>query len=246
MKIEICCYNIGSVVVAEKSGADRVELCASPAEGGVTPGPGTIQLARKLISKELFVMIRPRGGDFLYSDDEFETMLHDIDFAKKTGADGVVLGVLNADGAVDIERTKRLAEAAQPMEVTFHRAFDMTPDPFQALEDVISAGAGRILTSGQKPTAMAGAAVIAELVKKAGDRIRIMAGSGIKDSNVLEVTNLTNVNEIHLSAKKHYPSKMRFINHGLSMGGANDDESRVLLADGDLIARIRMLISSKI
>ncbi len=242
MIIEICCYNIASALIAQQAGADRVELCASPGEGGVTPGPGTILLALKLLSVELYVMIRPRGGDFLYSDDEFETMLHDIEFAKKAGADGVVLGVLNHDGTVDIERTKRLAEAAHPLAVTFHRAFDMTPDPFQALEDVISAGAGRILTSGLRPTALAGATVIAELVKKAGDRIRIMAGSGINDNNALEIINLTNVGEIHLSAKKHYPSKMSFINPELSMGGANDDESRVLLADGEMISRIRMLI----
>jgi len=154
----------------------------------------------------------------------------------------VVLGVLKADGTVDIERTKRLVEAAYPMEVTFHRAFDMTPDPFQALEDVISAGAGRILTSGQKPTALDGAAVIAELVKKGGDRIRIMAGSGINDINAPEIINLTNVSEIHLSAKKHYPSKMSFVNPELSMGGANAGESRVLLADGEMISNIRMLI----
>lgn len=242
MTIEICCYNIASALIAQQAGADRVELCASPGEGGVTPGPGTILLARKLLSVELYVMIRPRGGDFLYSDDEFETMLHDIEFAKKAGADGVVLGVLNHDGTVDIERTKRLAEAAHPLAVTFHRAFDMTPDPFQALEDVICAGAQRILTSGQKPTAMEGAEVISELVKNAGSRISIMAGSGINDNNVLDILRLTNAKEIHLSAKKFFPSGMTFINPGLSMGSTDTDEYRVMLPDGEMISRIRMLI----
>jgi copper homeostasis protein len=242
MTIEICCYNIASALTAQQAGADRVELCSSPGEGGVTPGPGTILLARKLLSVELYVMIRPRGGDFLYSDDEFETMLHDIEFAKKAGADGVVLGVLNPDGAVDIERTKRLAEAAHPLTVTFHRAFDMTPDPFQALEDVISAGAQRILTSGQMPTALKGAEVISEIVTKADTRISIMAGSGINDNNVLEVLERTGVNEIHLSAKKKFPSKMIFIKPGLSMGSTDTDEYRVMLPDGKMIALIRNLI----
>lgn len=237
--LEICCYNIESALIAQNAGANRIELCAGPTEGGTTPGPGTIHITRKIISLPLFVMIRPRGGDFLYSENEVETMLQDIEFAKNAGADGVVLGILKPDGTVDIERTARLVEVAHPMEVTFHRAFDMTADPFRALEDIISTGARRILTSGQKPKAIQGADLISALVKQAGNRISIMAGSGINDVNVLDLMTRTGVQEVHLSAKKYFPSKMLFQNSVLSMGKSNSDEYQTLLADREMIRKIR-------
>lgn len=236
--LEICCYNIESALIAQNAGADRVELCTGPAEGGTTPGPGTVRIARRLLSIDLYVIIRPRGGDFFYSENEFATMLHDIDFAKKERADGVVLGLLNPDGTVDVERTTTLVKAAFPMQVTFHRAFDMTNDPFRAMEDVISTGAARILTSGQKLNAVEGAGLIAGLVKKSGDRISIMAGSGINDANVLKLISLTGVKEIHLSAKKYFPSEMKFRQSGLSMGSADTEEYKVLRADGNMIENV--------
>jgi len=236
--MEICAYNIESAMIAQDSIANRVELCAGPAEGGTTPGPGTIKLARKFLTIDLFVMIRPRGGDFLYNENEFETMIQDIIFAKSAGADGVVLGLLNSDGTVDRERTSKLVETAYPLKVTFHRAFDLTPDPFQALETIITTGAERILTSGQKPTAMQGAALIAGLNRFADGKIAIMAGSGINDANATELISATGVKEIHLSAKKYFPSGMLFRNPDVAMGSAESDEYAVLKADGAMITRI--------
>lgn len=238
IRLEVCAYNIESALIAQRSMADRVELCAGPAEGGTTPGPGTIKLARKLLSVDLFVMIRPRGGDFLYTENEFETMLQDVVFAKKAGADGVVFGLLNADGTVDRERTAKLVETAYPLKVTFHRAFDMANDPFQALETIISTGAERILTSGQKPTAMQGAGLIARLNQLAYGKISIMAGSGINETNAAGLIAATGVNEIHLSARNYFPSEMNFRKTDVTMGAADSSEYSNLRADGEMIARI--------
>ncbi len=240
--LEICAYNLQSALVAQSNGADRVELCACPAEGGTTPGAGVILMARKLLNIPLFVMIRPRGGDFLYTENEFETMALDIAFAKNAGADGVVLGALKRDGAVDTERTARLVEKAHPLEVTFHRAFDMTNDPYQALKDIMTTGAKRILTSGQKATAIQGENLISGLVNIAGENISIMAGSGINDNNIMTLIEKTGVKEVHLSARKHLLSSMKYHQKGLSMGAAGSAEYEILSADGEMIRRISKMI----
>jgi len=236
--IEIGAYNIESALIAQRYGADRVELCSGFAEGGLTPGPGMIKLARKLLSIELYIMIRPREGDFLYTDHEFETMIEDVIFAKNAGADGIVTGLLLANGNVDEKRTRMLVEIAHPMRVTFHRAYDMTNNPYKALETIISTGTTRILTSGQKPDAIQGAGLIVKINEQAAGRIKIMAGCGIKDYNVSEIIKNSGVKEVHLSAKGYTNSKMTFRQPDLFMGTPESDEYMNLLTDGEMIARI--------
>lgn len=218
-KVEICVDTVESALEAQLAGADRVELCDNLIEGGTTPGPGTIQSARANLGIGLNVIIRPRGGDFLYSPIEFDIMKRDIDFCGEAGADGVVTGILRADGRVDIERTGALIEYARPMQVTFHRAFDMTPDPFAALEDIIMAGAERILTSGQKNSAAEGAALLKELLIKAGNRIIIMPGSGIGPANIESLARSTGAHEFHFSGRKTIGSGMIYRKESISMGG---------------------------
>ncbi|GAP71783.1 copper homeostasis protein cutC [Candidatus Symbiothrix dinenymphae] len=209
-ELEICVYSVESAVAAQEAGATRVELCAGFAESGLTPGAGTIQLARKLLTTtQLYVMIRPRGGDFCYSDAEFEAMCLDIDFAKSAGADGVVIGILLPDGNVDIARTKVLVGRAAPMGVTFHRAIDVTADPLQAIDDIIAAGCVRVLTSGQRPTAEEGIEVISQLVKHAKGRIDVMAGSGVNPENAQLFIN-AGVQALHFSAKMLKKSPMTY------------------------------------
>lgn len=217
-KTEVCAYSLESCLTAQESGADRVELCAAMYEGGLTPSAATIRMAREMLEIELFVMIRPRGGDFLYSELEYRQMEQDLLFAKSCGVDGVVLGILKADGSVDVERTRRLVELAAPVKVTFHRAFDMAADYRCALECVIEAGCHRILTSGGQNTAMAGVGQLRELVRQAAGRIQVMAGSGVCAANAVEIA-ATGVNALHLSGKKLCDSGMVFRNPHVSMGG---------------------------
>ena len=184
MIYEICIDSVAGARAASEAGADRVELCAALIEGGITPSRGLIRRARAIPKIKLQVMIRPRGGDFLFNDDEFAEMEFDIDTAKSEGADGVVIGLLKPDGRIDIERSRALIERARPMSVTFHRAFDMTPDPFEALETLIGLGIDRVLTSGQEPSVLEGLPLITELVKRAGSKIIVMPGGGITARNI--------------------------------------------------------------
>ncbi len=179
--IEICLESVESVIAAEKGGADRVELCSDLFEGGLTPTIGTVRTAKKLTEIKINVMIRPRGGDFCYSDEEFEVMKEDIKALKDTGINGIVFGILTPDGDVDMKRSAELIELARPLSVTFHRAFDMTRDPYKALEDLISLGVDRILTSGQEATVPEGAELLSELVRIAGDRVIITPYLEISD-----------------------------------------------------------------
>lgn len=218
MKTELCAYSVESCLVASRCGVTRVELCASPWEGGTTPSAGTIRLARRVPGIRLEVMIRPRGGDFCYSQAEMEQMIEEIRFARACGADGVVFGVLTPDGEVDRARTKALVTEAEGLEVTFHRAFDMTRDPFAALETLVACGCTRILTSGGCNTAMEGAATLGELVRRAAGRIEIMAGSGVRASNARQLA-ATGVDALHFSARGWCESVMRFRNPKVSMGG---------------------------
>jgi len=217
--IEACVNSPQSAIEAEKGGAHRVELCDNLYEGGTTPSAASIIFTRKNIGIGLNVIIRPRGGDFVYSDMEIEIMLQDIAFCKQIGVDGVVLGVLTPDGNVDIFNTKRLTQAAFPMNVTFHRAFDMVADPYKALEDIILCGCDRILTSGLQNKAIEGKDMIASLVTQADNRIIIIAGSGINDQNAASLVRYTDVKEIHTSSKTAYQSKMVFRNPNVFMGG---------------------------
>lgn len=219
-KIEICANSVASCLEAQKGGAYRVELCAGIPEGGTTPSYGEIAVARELLNIELNIIIRPRGGDFLYSDVEHKTMLHDIKIAKKLGVDGVVIGCLKADGTIDMERNRELIAAAEGMSVTFHRAFDMCKNPFESLEQIIALGCDRLLTSGQQPTAIEGISLLSQLVEKAGDRIIIMPGSGVNEDNIAILADKTKAKEFHFSAREPIDSKMEYRNPDLKMGGA--------------------------
>ena len=214
--LEIIGFNIESCRVAQAAGANRIELCANAPEGGTTPSYGFIKAARQILSVELYVMIRPRGGDFLYSDAEFQIMKTDVALCKALGCDGIVTGLLSADGSVDTARCRQLVELAYPMSVTFHRAFDRVSHPFKALEDIIATGCERILTSGQKPTAIEGADMIKRLIEQADERIIIMPGSGVRADNIAAIASQTNAVEFHTSARKFDESKMDFINDAMN------------------------------
>ena len=220
-KLEICTNSVASCIEAQNGGAYRVELCAAIPEGGTTPSYGEISVAREMLDIKLNVIIRPRSGDFLYSEIEHKTMLKDIEIAKSLGADGVVFGCLTADGDVDIERNKELLDAAGDLDTTFHRAFDKCRNPFEALEDIIKLGFNRILTSGQQPKADKGIPLLKELVEKADNRIIIMPGSGITEDNISHIASETGASEFHLSARTPVKSKMKYKDDNVSMGGTN-------------------------
>jgi len=241
MLLEICVDSPDSALIAQAGGADRIELCCALECGGLTPSPGLLQQVRSLLSIPLQVLIRPRSGDFYYSGREFELMREDILFAKQNGADGVVIGILLPDGRIDIARTKDLVETARPLSVTFHRAFDFSRDPHQALEDVISTGADRILSSGQAQSALLGISLLSELVALAGERIIIMPGAGINSQNVMEIIHKTKATEIHLSASKAVQSRMLFCNPSLSLLGGSSSEQPFRQTDPDELKRIRKL-----
>ena len=210
--LEVIGFNFESCVAAQAAGAHRIELCDNPGDGGTTPSYGFIKAAREILSIELYPIVRPRGGDFLYSAAEFEIMKTDVQLCKELGCDGVVIGMLQADGSVDKQRCKQLVDIAYPLGVTFHRAFDRVSDPFKALEDIIETGCERILTSGQKPTAGEGAEMIKALIEQADDRIIIMPGSGVRSGNIVDIATQTGATEFHTSARIFTESKMKFIN----------------------------------
>ncbi len=222
---EVCANGVESCIAAQNGGADRVELCAGIPEGGTTPSYGEILQAReKLNSTLLHVIIRPRGGDFLYNNDEIERMASDIRMARECGVDGVVFGCLTPEGMVDMQKNAYLMEQTAGMSVTFHRAFDHTCDPKQALEDIIKLGFNRILTSGQQPTAPQGIALLSELQQQSARRITILAGCGVNESNIKQLFLKTNISEFHFSARQTVVSKMRFSNPTVYMGKPDADE----------------------
>jgi len=222
--VEVCVDSVASAVAAGRGGAARVELCGSLIEGGITPSAGLVEMARAAVSVALHVMIRPRGGDFCYDRDEFETMRRDIAVAKRLGATGVVFGILDLDGNVDVARTRLLVEEARPLPVTFHRAFDMTADLFRALDDVCAAGVDRVLTSGGEPTSVQGQETIRQLVTRARGRVVVMPGSGIKQENVRSLVDHTGVTEVHVGLRSAIPSPMRHRNPRISMGSVEGRE----------------------
>ena len=209
-ELEVIAFDLFSCLVAENAGAHRIELCANPHEGGTTPSFGMMRMARKASSIQLFPIVRPRGGDFLYDKAEFLSMIEDIKIAKNEGCDGVVIGMLKKDGAIDIDACHDLIHHANGMEVTFHRAFDRVNDQQKALEDIIKLGCTRILTSGGYPTAMEGKDQLQQLVSLADNRIKIMVGSGIRSSNIKEIQSHTKASVFHASARKTVSSMMNY------------------------------------
>jgi copper homeostasis protein len=242
MKIEVCAATVKSVIEAVKGGASRVELCDNLFEGGTTPSAATIEVSSALVKIPIYVMIRPRGGDFLYSDAEFEIMKRDVRYAKKYGASGIVTGLLLSDASVDERRTKELVTIARELDmgVTFHRAFDMTANHRKALETIISIGCERILTSGGENKAIDGKALIRDLVTAADGRISIMAGSGINPYNVKELREYTGVDEIHVSGKRRVPGGMLYRNSKINMGGLPGiPEYDMDITDAEIIRRLK-------
>lgn len=232
--LENCSNSVQSSIEAQKGGAIRVELCDNLAEGGTTPSLSQIQLTRENIDIQLNVIIRPRGGDFLYSDLEFESMKQDIHHCGKSKCDGVVIGILNADGTVDIERNKILVNIAREynMSVTFHRAFDRCADLFKSLEDIINLGCDRILTSGGRKTALEGKEVIKKLIEQANGRIIIMPGSGINENNIAELVEATGLIEFHGSFRSRYNGKMQYQTELLD---SYDEEYTILQTDAQKV-----------
>lgn len=221
-KLEICCFTVESAVKAEKSGADRIELCDNYSEGGTTPSYAAIKYAIGQLSIPVNVIVRPRGGDFLYTAAEYEIIKEDISAIKKLSANGIVIGFLKPNGEIDLERTQEIVELAKPMEVTFHRAFDMSREPLASLEQLKETGIKRILTSGSQETVMEGIDLLRKLVNNAGDNISIMPGGGVNKRSLSELIDKTSAREFHSAAKKFEESNMEYVNEDLSMGGEEE------------------------
>ena len=243
--IEVCVDSVVSAVAAQRGGAQRIELCADLLEGGITPSAGMIELTRSKISIALHVLIRPRGGDFLYNEDEFEVMCRDIDTAKNLGADGLVFGILDADGNVDTWRSRMLVERAQPLSITFHRAFDMSSDLFRALEDVCGTGADRILTSGGHQTALQGLETIMKLVKAARGRLAIMPGSGITADNARRIVEETGALEIHAGLRTAVANPIRLHNPQIALGTIPEGEYRRFRVLEESVRNLRRAVSQE-
>jgi len=229
LALEIAANSLASALAAQEGGADRIELCASLEVGGLTPSYAQIALTRERVRIPIYVLIRPRTGDFVYSDAEHETMLRDIEICVSLGCDGVVIGALDGSGSVDMDRCQALIAAAGPLGVTFHRAFDMSRDPETALEDIIALGCERVLTSGAQADAPSGAALIAKLVAQAAGRISVMPGAGVNARNILALRAQTGAREFHASAKRELPSRMRAGNDlaGMTAGEVLSDVEQV-------------------
>lgn len=236
--LEICADSVESAVAAQRGGAHRIELCTGLAEGGTTPSSGLISTVRSKISIPICVMIRPRAGDFCYGPDDFEAMEQDVLTAKQLGADAVVFGILKEDGRVDVERTRHLINLAHPLGVTFHRAFDMSRDLSEALEELASAGVRRILTSGGKQRVEEGIPAVKSLVKSSAGRIAVMAGGGITESNAHRVVTTTDVTELHASASGPVSSPMRYRNENISMGAMKGREYQRSVVIEDKVRRL--------
>ncbi|MGC1871787.1 MAG: copper homeostasis protein CutC [Acidobacteriaceae bacterium] len=232
MILEICVDSVESAIASRAGGAQRIELCSDLNEGGITPSDGLIQAVRKHVGIEVFVMVRPRGGDSFYTSYEYDVMKTDVARMRELGADGIVLGLLNRDGHVDVQRTHQLVQLADPMQVTFHRAFDMSADLDESLERVIETGAHRILTSGGLQTVSQGAERVTHLIDAAKGRIRVMVGGGIRQENIRKIAQRTKATEFHCSLRIRTQSPVTFRNHSLKLGSvANDEFARYVVLE---------------
>ena len=237
--IEVCVDSVESALRAQEGGANRVELCDNLLEGGTTPSAGAIAVARERLTIGLHVIVRPRGGDFCYSDAEMESMRRDVDVARQLGADGVVIGLLEPDGGIDVPRTRELLERARPLSVTFHRAFDVARDPERALDQLVGMGVDRLLTTGQEPTILEGLELVAALARRAGGRLIVMPG-GVNERNVARVVQATGATEVHVTGTRAVESAMRHRNERIFMGGIlRPAEYSREVTDPDSIRRLR-------
>ena len=245
--LEICCADAESVDAAICGGADRIELCSALSEGGLTPSPGLIDYACQRSTIPVNVLIRPRGGDFVYTESEIIIMIRDIEYASKAGAAGVVIGALCSDGSIDLDSCKRLVDCAKKrgLNVTFHRAFDLCKDPIIGLHSVMSLQCDRLLTSGQNSDAMKGSELIARLIKESSGRIIILAGAGVNPSNAAELIDLTNATELHASAKTVVGSAMTYRNNNATMGDPDADEYSRTVTSTETVAKLSHIIHSK-
>ncbi len=239
LAIEVCVENTDGLIAAQNAGADRVELCASLLEGGLTPSAGMVREALRVATVPFFVMVRPRGGDFLYSDVEFAAMVDDVKQFRDMGVAGVVVGCLASDGSIDEARMRALVEAARPLKVTCHRAFDMARDHAEAIEALVRAGVDRVLTSGRHETALEGLGVLAETVRIAGSRLTVLVCGGLNAENVGSVIDATGAEEVHFAALRDLPSAMRFRNPTVGMGGtALTREYTTTVTDEDAVRAV--------
>lgn len=241
--LEVCSSDIDSAIAAQKGGASRIELCSALSEGGITPSAGLAAEACTL-GLTVHALIRPRGGDFLYSPAEVRTMVADIKMLTQLGVDGVVIGCLTADGDIDIAACRTLVDAAQGVNVTFHRAFDRCRNPQEALEQIISLGCNRLLTSGQEATAVDGIPLLTQLVKQADGRIIIMPGCGVNAGNAAQILQATGAKEIHASASTLVRSQMRFSRSSVYMGAKDADEDSRKVTDANSVAAIIQSLQS--
>jgi copper homeostasis protein len=237
--LEICCGSIDDAIQSQAGGADRVELCSALFVGGLTPSIGTVQEAKRRLKIPVMVMVRPRGGGFCYTSAEFATMERDAEAAVENGADGVVFGILKRDGRIDQRRSDRMRRIIADREAVFHRAFDVTPDPLRALEELIDLGITRVLTSGQKPTAPQGVKLITKLVQHAGKRIEILPGGGIRPHNVNEIVRRTGCGQIHMTAWRKVEDRSTHANHEINFSGALPPaEDAYEMTDAKLVKQI--------
>ena len=244
MQLEICIDSVESAIAAERGGADRVELCSDLLEGGITPSAGLIAAVRQNIRIGIFVMIRPRGGDFCYTEAEFAVMQEDIRHARNLGADGLVLGILNEEAGVDIARTAALVRLAEPLPVTFHRAIDMTRDPVSALEAVKETGARRVLTSGGAERVTEGLDTVARMVAATGNTLTVMAGSGINPKTIAAVAAATGVMEFHAALRTSFSSPVRFRKEDVTMGDLPDREYQRFVVEEERVRALRAALES--
>jgi copper homeostasis protein len=232
--LEVCSFNIQSSIIAERAGAVRVELCDNPVEGGTTPSIGTMKQVREKISIDLYPIIRPRSGNYYYNEDEYAIIKKDIEACRAIGCNGISVGAQNINGEIDTEWLKRIVEWAGPLGVTCNRAFDCTPDPFKALEDIINCGCERVLTSGQESAAPDAGEILGKLVQQAGDRIIIMPGAGVKSSNLKKLIEESDATQFHASGRAVAPNPLKYINTRVSDYGnvyiSDEDEIRAMVA----------------
>lgn len=242
--LEICCGSLDDATEAEKGGADRVELCSALFLGGLTPSYGTIAEAKRRLKIPVMVMIRPRGGGFCYTEAEFASMLRDAEAAIELGADGIVFGILQHDGTIDVERSRALCAKAERVQRVFHRAFDVTPDPIAALEQLIELRISRVLTSGQQPTVPEGADLIRDLITAAANRIEVLPGGGINERNLAHVLERTKCSQVHLTAFKTAQDPSVNARPAVTFGGAlYPPENSYQVTDDALVGRIKQKLA---